>query len=61
MAAKKITQDKLITSKTLMYDGLADIALQTGQIEAAERLYKETMKGCLSQVINTCRSLPHEI
>ena len=42
-----------------MYDGLADIALQTGQIEAAERLYKETMKGCLSQVLN--RSLPHEI
>ncbi|KAK3719399.1 hypothetical protein RRG08_029553 [Elysia crispata] len=49
VAAKKITQDKLITSKTLMYDGLADIAMQTGQIETAEKLYKETMKGCLSQ------------
>ncbi|RUS76259.1 hypothetical protein EGW08_015974 [Elysia chlorotica] len=49
MAAKKITQEKLITSRTLMYDGLADIALQTGQIENAEMLYKETMKGCLSQ------------
>ncbi|GFN76395.1 tetratricopeptide repeat protein 19, mitochondrial [Plakobranchus ocellatus] len=49
VAAKKITYDKFITSRTLMYDGLADIAMQTGQIETAERLYKETMKGCLQQ------------
>lgn len=49
VAAKKITYDKFITSKTLMHDGLADIAMRTGQIENAEVLYKETMKGCLSQ------------
>ncbi|CAL1538618.1 unnamed protein product [Lymnaea stagnalis] len=47
--AKDITEEKFLTARILMYDGLADIAMQTGQIETAEALYKDTMKGCLQQ------------
>lgn len=50
VTTKKITEEKFLTARTLFYDGLADIALQTGKIETAETLYKETMKGCLMQV-----------
>uniref|UniRef100_A0A0B7BDA9 Uncharacterized protein n=1 Tax=Arion vulgaris TaxID=1028688 RepID=A0A0B7BDA9_9EUPU len=46
---KKITEAKFLTARTLFYDGLADIAMQTGEIETAETLYKETMRGCLMQ------------
>lgn len=49
LKSKEITEDKHITALTLMYDGLADIALQTGKIEVAESLFKETLKGCLQQ------------
>ncbi|KAK6978870.1 tetratricopeptide repeat protein 19 mitochondrial [Biomphalaria glabrata] len=45
--SKSITEEKFLTARTLMYDGLADIAMQTGNLETAELLYKDTMKGCL--------------
>ncbi|CAG5136071.1 unnamed protein product [Candidula unifasciata] len=47
--SQQITEEKFLTARTLFYDGLADIAMQTGQIDTAEILYKETMKGCLMQ------------
>ena len=46
---KKITFKTYIFAKTNIYDSLADMALGMGQLEKAERLYKETMKGCLQQ------------
>ncbi|XP_005088843.1 tetratricopeptide repeat protein 19, mitochondrial [Aplysia californica] len=49
LKTEQITADKHLTARTLMYDGLADIAMQTGQMEPAEALYKETMKGCFQQ------------
>ncbi|KAH9500363.1 hypothetical protein Btru_071604 [Bulinus truncatus] len=50
--SKDITEEKFLTARTLMYDGLADIAMQTGQLETAELLYKDTMKGCLQQLFS---------
>ena len=55
---KQITEERLITAKTLMYDGMADIALQTGQLDAAEALFKDTLQGCLHQVcLSVCLSV----
>ncbi|XP_076454895.1 tetratricopeptide repeat protein 19, mitochondrial-like [Babylonia areolata] len=46
---KKINMKTYVFAKTNIYDSLADMALGQGQLEKAERLYKETMKGCLQQ------------
>lgn len=46
---RKINQKTYIYAKTNIYDSLADIALGQGDLEKAERLYKETMKGCFQQ------------
>lgn len=46
---KKINFKTYIYAKTKIYDNLADMALGQGELEKAERLYKETMKGCLQQ------------
>ncbi|XP_059152779.1 tetratricopeptide repeat protein 19, mitochondrial-like [Physella acuta] len=59
--AKEITEDKFVTARTLMYDGLADIAMQTGDIETAEVLYKDTMKGCLQQGMDVTHNTIVEI
>ena len=46
---KKISFKTYIFAKTNIYDSLADMALARGELEKAEGLYKETMKGCLQQ------------
>ncbi|KAL8608217.1 hypothetical protein ACOMHN_016672 [Nucella lapillus] len=46
---KKINFKTYLYAKTNIYDNLADMALGQGDLEKAERLYKETMKGCLQQ------------
>ena len=59
LESKEITKEKHVTALTLMYDGMADIALVTGNLEAAEALFKETLKGCLQQVIYVFFFLKH--
>lgn len=46
---KKIDMKTYIYARTNIFDSLADMALGLGQLEKAEGLYKETMKGCLQQ------------
>lgn len=52
MKTQQITEERFLTARTLFHDGLANIAMEMGQIDTAEVLYKETMKGCLMQVIS---------
>ncbi|KAK7094919.1 tetratricopeptide repeat protein 19, mitochondrial-like isoform X2 [Littorina saxatilis] len=46
---KKINFKTYLGARTNIFDSLADMALVRGDLEKAEALYKETMKGCLQQ------------
>ena len=46
---KKIDEIKYIDGRILIFDGLAGVALAIGELEKAENLYKETLKGCLQR------------
>lgn len=45
--SKEITDDDLLQSRTYIFDCLANLAFSQREFNKAERLYKETIKGCV--------------
>ncbi|KAL5012202.1 hypothetical protein ScPMuIL_010753 [Solemya velum] len=44
---KQMSDQDYLFAKTHIFDRMADLALSQGQLENSEKLFKETMKGCL--------------